>query len=251
MERTRIIQGDCIAGLDEIEPGSIDAIFTDPPYNIGVKYGNGHNDKLPLRQFQDWCLQWIMGCSKALKPGGSFWLLCSDDMADWIGPMMRDFVGPRRRRIIWQETFAQYQQKNFTCETRHLFYHVKPGAAFTWNPDAIRIPSARQAVYGDKRANSKGRVPGNVWKVPRVCGTFKARTGHPAQLPIALVERCILSTSNRGDLILDPFLGSGTTLEACARHGRDCIGFEQNPEFVEIAAARRERGLSFALSGAT
>lgn len=227
-----LICADVLDALAEIEPGSVQLVFADPPYNIGVDYGKGRSaDDLPEAEYLAWCHDWMKAVPEVLAPGGSLWVLICERWSDDYGKMLSEIM-PRRNRIIWHETFAQYASHNFTSEHRHLFYHVKPGAPHTWNIDTIRIPSARQAKYNDKRANPNGRVPGNVWRFPRVCGTFKARVDwHPAQLPVALLERAILCSSNPGDTVLDLFAGSGSMLKACQLHAREFIGIDNNPDY--------------------
>jgi site-specific DNA-methyltransferase (adenine-specific) len=134
---------------------------------------------------------------------------------------------------------------------------VKDPQAFTFNLDAIRVPSARQLVYGDKRANPKGRLPDDTWILrpqdlpqafgsdedtwyfPRVCGTFKERTGwHGCQMPEQLLGRIIRACSNRDDLVLDPFAGSGTTLAVAKKLGRQFLGFELSKQYCRQARKR-------------
>lgn len=228
----KLICADVVDALTEIEPGSVQLVFADPPYNQGKDYGNGSSaDRLPPAKYLDWCHDWMKASTDVLAPGGSLWVLISEKWADDYGKMLTAIL-PRRRRIIWHETFAQYTKHNFASEHRHLFYHAKPGAQHTWNPDAIRVPSARQTKYNDKRANPKGRVSGNVWTFPRVCGTFKARVAwHPAQLPVALLERVVLCSSNPGDTVIDLFAGSGSMLRACQLHSREFIGIDNNQNY--------------------
>ena len=132
---------------------------------------------------------------------------------------------------------------------------------FTFNADAVRVPSARQTTYADRRANPVGKLPDDTWVlrpqederffdpaddtwyVPRVCGTFKERGDHPCQMPLALLERIIRVASNPGDLVLDPFAGSGTTLAAAKKLGRDYLGIELSENYAERVRDRLERVL--------
>src|SRR5262249_47543625 len=144
----------------------------------------------------------------------------------------------------------------FTRSHAHILYYVADPKRFTFNADAVRVPSARQTTYADRRANPKGRVPDDTWVlrpqederffapetdtwyVSRVCGTFKERTGHPCQMPEALLERIVRVASNAGDLVLDPFAGSGTTLAAAKRLGRRYLGMELSGEYAERVRQR-------------
>ncbi len=242
--KTKIINADVLEGLRQLGSNSVRLIFADPPYNLGVDYGSGADaDRLPANQYLSWSDRWMEAAADVLAPGGSFWVLICERWADDFGKML-SAVLPRRQRIIWHETFGRYQQSNFTIEHRHLFYHVKPGAKHTWNHDAIRVPSARQTKYNDKRANPKGRVPGDVWEIPRVCGTFKERVDwHRTQLPEQLLERIVLCATNRGDTVLDAFAGSGSMLRVCQKHNRQFVGIDNNAEYCRKMAhsAKRRR----------
>ena len=144
-----------------------------------------------------------------------------------------------RNWIIWYYTFGVHCKHKFTRSHAHLFYFVKDPQAFTFNADAIRVKSDRQLKYNDKRANPKGKLPHDVWTFSRVCGTFKERVGwHPCQMPVGLLERIIAACSNPGDVVLDPFAGSGTTLVAAARLGRRWSGVELSQQYAARATER-------------
>lgn len=243
MPDIRIMVGDASEQLRTLPSGSAHCIFADPPYNAGIDYGAGKEaDTLSDHDYLTWCDEWIAATERVLAPGGSLWVVICERWADEFGCTLAAML-PRRQRIIWRETFCQYVQTNFSTEHRHLFYHVKPGAPHTWNPDPIRVESARQKA-GDKRGKKK-RVPGSVWTIGRLAGTHTKRgrvDWHPAQLPIELLERVILCASNPGDTVLDVFAGSGSMGVACARHGRGFIGIELNPGYAELA--RRRIGMS-------
>jgi len=110
-------------------------------------------------------------------------------------------------------------------------------------PDAIRVPSARQLKYNDKRANPKGRVPDDVWEFSRVCGTFKERRRwHPNQHPEALIERVVKFSTAPGDLVIDMFAGTGTVNRVCKRLGRPCIGIEISEFYCEQIIKEQHEG---------
>jgi site-specific DNA-methyltransferase (adenine-specific) len=178
-----------------------------------------------------------------------------------------------RNWIIWHYTFGQNCKLKFNRSHAHLFYCVGSSALgkwkvkeppFTFNRQAIAVPSARQTTYGDKRANPTGKLPDDTWYLrpqqveqegiarflgpdedtwylSRLCGTFKERVGwHPCQLPEALLERIIKVSSNEGDLVFDPFVGSGTTLAVAARLGRSWLGCELSDDYATKATQRIE-----------
>ena len=131
-------------------------------------------------------------------------------------------------------------KNKFARAHTHIFYFVNNKKNFTFNDHAVRIPSDRQLLYNDKRANPAGKMPDDVWNgYSRVCGTFKERTGwHPCQMPESLLKRIIAASSNPGDCVLDPFCGSGTTAAAACQLNRHYVGIEISPQYVENAKNR-------------
>jgi site-specific DNA-methyltransferase (adenine-specific) len=238
MTTQRIIVGDCIEGLRTLPTESVDLIVTDPPYNIGIDYGGGKKaDRRP--DYWEWCRKWIWFCDRVLKPTGSIWVISGQEHGAEIDISLQLQGLSVRNRITWHETFGVYCHRKFGRCSRPIFYAVKDAKNFTFNAAAVTVPSARQEKYGDKRANPAGKIMGDVWKINRVCGTFRERVrGVPTQLPEELVERIVRVSSNPGDTILDPFAGSGTTLAVAARLGRSGVGCELNPEYARIAEER-------------
>jgi len=234
-----IVTGDAVEVLGGWPAECVDLVFADPPFNIGYQY-DAYRDRLPPKAYLDWTEAWIDACLRALKPTGTFWIAIGDEYAAEIRVMMRERA-TLRNWVIWHYTFGQNCKKKFNRSHAHLFYFVKDPEAFTFNADdpSVRVPSDRQLKYNDKRANPKGKLPGDVWTFSRVCGTFKERVGwHPCQMPLALLERIVLACSKPGDVVLDPFAGSGTTLVAAARHGRRWVGVELSEKYARRAAKR-------------
>jgi len=176
-----------------------------------------------------------------LTDNGSFCIAISDEYAAEIKQLGTNYDLTLRNWIIWHYTFGPHQEKKFGRDKTHLLYFTKHKSNFTFNADAIRVPSLRQTKYQDKRANPKGRVPGDVWEFPRICGTFKKRTGHPAQMPEEITDRIVLACSNPGDLVLDPFAGSGSSIVSAVKHGRRAIGIELSENYAEAARKRVEK----------
>lgn len=265
IECNRIHQMDCVKGLADIEPGSVDLAFADPPFNIGYEY-DVYDDRLEADRYLDWCRQWMGGVAKALKPTGTFWLAIGDEYAAELKVIATRELGfTCRNWVIWYYTFGVHCKHKFSRSHAHLFYLVRDPKQFTFNDHSIRVPSARQLVYADNRADPKGRLPDDtwilrpqdlpegfrpgedVWYFPRVCGTFKERLGgHGCQMPEQLLGRIILASSNEGDLVLDPFGGTGTTLVVAKKLARRFIGFELSPEY----AGKIENRLSATSAGA-
>ncbi len=234
----KIICGDCIEILTKIKQPFADLIFADPPFNIGYKYDK-YNDKIERNNYIAWTKDWMKICKKVLKSHGSFYIAIGDDyaanikiIADEIGLFMRNW-------IIWHYTFGQQTKDKFARSHTHIFYFVKDKKHFTFNDFAVRVPSDRQLIYSDRRANPEGKIPDDVWQDSRVCGTFKERTGwHPCQMPEQLLMRIIAASSNPGGCVLDPFAGSATTAAAAKKLHRTYTGIEISPDYVEKANQR-------------
>ncbi len=141
--------------------------------------------------------------------------------------------------MIWHYTFGQATKYKFARSHAHLFYWVKDPKDFTFNDMTVRIPSARQTTYADKRANPAGKIPDDVWSFSRVCGTFNERVKwHPCQMPEKVLERIVAVSSDEGDLVFDPFSGSGTTCVVAARMGRKYAGTDVSGEYVSHSTRR-------------
>jgi site-specific DNA-methyltransferase (adenine-specific) len=262
IELDTLHQGDCLAGMRGMEEGSVDLAFADPPFNIGYDY-DVYDDRRGGDEYLDWCREWTREVVRVLKPAGTFWLAIGDEFAAELKVMLtREHGMTCRNWVVWYYTFGVNCKYKFSRSHAHLFYFVKDAEHYTFNDGAIRVPSARQLVYGDARANPKGRLPDDTWILrpqdlaegfgadedtwyfPRVCGTFKERAGwHGCQMPEQLLGRIIRSTSNEGDVVLDPFGGSGTTLTVAKKLKRQFLGFELSDEYAarinkRLAAAR-------------
>jgi site-specific DNA-methyltransferase (adenine-specific) len=246
-----IYEGDCIelmAGFPAPPEGGVDLVFADPPFNIGVQYDSSP-DSREHDEYVAWSEKWIRAAVRLLKRTGSLYVAIGDEYAAEIRMIGRrighgEEAGDEKKLflrnwIIWHYTFGQHQRRKFSRAHTHIFYWVCDEQEFTFNADDVRVRSARQEVYADKRANPKGRVPDDVWLFSRVCGTFKERVGrHPCQMPESLLERIILASSNPGDLVLDPFCGTGTTLAVAQKLGRNFIGIDISPKYCELARKR-------------
>lgn len=262
IELDALHQGDCLAGMRCIDDGTVDLAFADPPFNIGYDY-DVYEDRRHGDEYLDWCRDWTREVVRVLKPTGTFWLAIGDEFAAELKVMLtREHGLTCRNWVVWYYTFGVNCKYKFSRSHAHLFYFVKDAEHYTFNDGAIRVPSARQLVYGDLRAHPKGRLPDDTWILrpqdltegfrpdedtwyfPRVCGTFKERAGwHGCQMPEQLLGRIIKSTSNEGDLVFDPFGGSGTTLTVAKKLKRRFLGFELSDAYAarinkRLAAAR-------------
>jgi site-specific DNA-methyltransferase (adenine-specific) len=257
----RIVQGDCVINLEKLPEGSVDLVFADPPFNIGYDYDVYH-DKKARSDYLGWSNRWIGLVHRALSPTGTFWLAIGDEYAAELKIAAQEIGFVTRSWVIWYYTFGVNCTNKFTRSHAHLFYFVKDARQFTFRGDLLenRVPSARQLVYADRRANPRGRLPDDTWILrpqdlaqgftasedtwyfPRVAGTFHERAGfHGCQMPEQLLGRIIKLCSNEGDLVLDPFAGSATTLVVAKKLGRRCLGFELSEEYAQRGTERLQQ----------
>jgi site-specific DNA-methyltransferase (adenine-specific) len=199
------------------------------------------------------------GIRHCLKPNGTFWLAIGDEFAAELKVLAQECGFCCRSWVIWYYTFGVNCQRGFSRSHTHLFHFVLNPDDFEFNEinPQVRVKSARELVYADGRANPKGRLPDNTWIIrpqdipdsfaphhdtwffSRVAGTFRERQGfHGCQMPEQLLARIIRTSSRPGQLVVDPFSGSGTTLAVASKLGRQWIGFELSPEYVAYIGKR-------------
>ena len=239
-DMVRLYCGNALDVLNRL-PESPRLIFADPPYNIGVDYGKGvAADHLSADKYMVWCERWMRLCRNVLTSDGGLWVMINDEWAGEFSVTLTGMGLHRRSWIKWYETFGVNCQRKFNRCSRHIFHYVVDPNNFVFNIKAVSRPSDRQTKYGDKRANPDGKILDDVWTdIPRLCGTHRERIkGIPTQLPVKLLERIIGCASDPGDLVCDPFLGSGTTAVAAVSLGRRCIGIELSGEYIDCARKR-------------
>ena len=241
---TRVYIGDCRDVLANLpDRGAVDLIFADPPFNWDVPYGDWH-DGMPRAAYERFTFEWLDACIETLAPHGSLWVNIPDDTA------AETVVHLKRRGLhviswcIWHFRFGQHRGSSFIMSKVHALYFARTGAERTWNADAVLEPSDRATVYFDprtmaKESNKGMRVPLDVWYGQywgRIQGNNKERRPqHHNQIPEVYLERVIRACSNAGDLVLDPFLGSGTTGTVARALGRRSIGIEYSLVNAESA----------------
>ncbi len=237
----KIICGDCIEILGTAKAPFADLIFADPPFNIGYQYDK-YKDEVKSEKYIAWTRDWMTACLNVLKPTGSFYIAIGDDYAARVR-IIGDELGLNLRNwIIWHYTFGQQTKHKFARAHTHLFYFTRDSSDFVFNDYAVRVPSDRRLTYNDKRANPRGKLPDDVWNhYSRVCGTFKERRSwHPCQMPELLLGRIVAVSSNVGDLVLDPFSGSGTTAVVACQLGRKYAGIDISENYVANSIERIE-----------
>ncbi len=246
---TDVYVGDCREVLNTLPERSVDLIFADPPFNWDVAYG-GWNDDRPRQEYIAFTYEWLDACIRVLSDQGSFWVNIPDDTAAEI------VVHLKQRRLhminwcIWHFRFGQHRVGNFIVSKVHALYFARDREKRVWNPDPILEPSDRAAIYDDPRTRETRqpglRVPLDVWygqNWGRIQGNNRERRkAHQNQIPEVYLERVIRACSNEGQLVLDPFLGSGTTCTVARALGRRCIGIEYSSTNAASAFERIQAG---------
>ncbi len=245
---------DCIEGLQQITDNSIDLTITSPPYNIGKEYEKPiENDK-----YITWCSNWLSEIGRLTTSSGAFWLnlgyfsISEKAKAVPIPYLLWDKVPMYLiQEVVWNYGAGVAGRLFFSPRNEKFLWYVKDQENYTFNLDEIRDPDVKypnQKKNGKIKVNPLGKNPTDVWQFPKVTSgadrSSAERTPHPAQFPVAVIDRIILASSNIGDLILDPFMGSGTTAAVALRRNRSVIGFEVREDYCRIIADRIENGLS-------
>lgn len=245
---TSLFHGDCIDLMREWpEDRQVDLIFADPPFNWDRPY-DVCDDKKAAREYSGFTHQWMYGTSLVLRPGGHLWVNIPDEHCYLILKCARDLGYTMQDWCIWHYRFGQHTSSKFIRSKVHALHFIKPGGPVTWNPNAVLEPSDRASKYADPRTTHKVegtpglRVPLDVWygeNWGRVQGNNRERRHlHDNQLPELYLHRVIASCTNEGDMVLDPFLGSGTTGVVARALNRRFIGCDLSLPYVESARTR-------------
>lgn len=238
-----IMEGDCVEGMASMKAGSVSLVVADPPYNIGIDYGRHYDDSMPSDRYDAFSVDWLNEAYRVLADDGTLWLIIGHDWARQVSLRAEDVGFHLKQPLVWYESFGVNCARGYNLCSRMMYWFVKRHERFAWNPEAVNRPSDRQAKYNDRRADPDGKTWDNVWginpPIPRVPGTSNERIpDFPTQLPLSLVRPIVGAHSNPGELVIDPFSGSGTTGCACIELGRRFTGFELSPKFADLSRKR-------------
>ncbi len=238
----KIIQGDCLTLFQDIPDNSVDVTFADPPFNLKKKY-NGYKDSLEFQDYLKWCEKWISEMVRVTKPTGSILL---HNIPKWLTyyAFYLNKLADFKHWIAWDAPTAPMGK---TLQPSHygILFYAKDGKQNKFYE--IRHPHKRCRKcgyllkdYGGKKdgLHPFGPLVSDVWTEIHRIKHNKYRDEHPCQLPVHLLERLILMTTDQGDIVLDPFMGTGTTAIAAKRLGRNFIGFELDDNYVKIASSK-------------
>lgn len=230
----KIICGDAVEEMAKLPDKSVRLIVTDPPYNLNKNYGN-NQDNLEFTEYLEFSRKWLKEAHRILTDDGTIYVFMGMRYISYIYTILEQELGMTFNSwITWFYTQGIGKTKGFSPRHDDILMFTKHPKKFVFNLDDVRVP---QKFYRSVN-NMRGANPGNVWEFSHMHYCNKNRQNHPTQKPEGLYERMILSSSNVGDIVLDPFSGSGTLLRVCQQTGRCGIGIEVNPKYIKMTQER-------------
>jgi modification methylase len=248
----QVTLGDCIALMQQLPPESVDVVFADPPYNLQLRQElwrpnltqvDAVND--PWDQFDDFeaydrfTTQWLQACRRVLKPNGTLWVIGTYHNIYRVGAILQNLNFWILNDVVWIKANPMPNFRGVRMTNAHetlIWAQKERGAGYTFNHHALKQLNEGLQMRSDwyfAICSGKERLRDNGAKV------------HSTQKPLALIYRILTACTQPGDLILDPFFGTGTTGVAAKRLGRRFIGFEQDPHYVDMARKRLEKTIPF------
>lgn len=229
-----VICSDAVEGMSRLPEKSVNLIVTDPPYNLNKNYGN-NQDHLEFTEYLEFSRKWLKEAYRVLTDDGTLYVFMGMRYISYIYSILEQELGMFFNSwITWFYTQGIGKTKGFSPRHDDILMFTKHPQKFVFNLDDIRVP---QKFYRSVN-NMRGANPGNVWEFSHMHYCNKNRQKHPTQKPEGLYERMILTSSNEGDTVLDPFSGSGTLLRVCQQTNRNGIGIDINPEYIEMTHKR-------------
>ena len=234
--------------MRELPRGRFKLIVTSPPYNLGKE----HESRAPLDAWLENQERVVGECARLLHPRGSICWQVGNYVQDGeivpldtlLYPLFRRLGLRLRNRVIWHFGHGLHCSRRLSGRYETINWWTASDD-YTWNLDAIRIPSKypgkrhfKGPNAGKLSGNPKGKNPSDVWEFPNVKSNHPEKTIHPCQFPVELVERLVLSMTDAGDAVFDPYMGVGSSIIAALMHGRTACGCDVVPEYVEIARRR-------------
>lgn len=248
----RVVLGDCLTELRLLGPGTVDVVVTSPPYNIGTRY-RSYEDRRPREDYLAWLGEVGAELRRVLKPGGSFFLNVGSTNADpWmvmdVAAVFRDlFV--LQNHITWVKSlsigedtvghFKPITSSRYLNQNHEAIFHFTKDGGVRVDRLAVGVPfkdKSNIARWGHQRDR---RCAGNVWFIPyRTVKSKAQKFDHPAGFPVELPMRCLLLHGKERAVVLDPFMGTGTTLVAARRLGHTALGIDVDRQYAETAVER-------------
>ena len=248
--KNRIILGDSLNAMEFMPEASIDLMIVDPPYNLTKNYAGRTFKKRDFDEYCAWLDEWLMKSDRLLKPNASIYI-CSDWQTSIAVPLVAQKYFILRNRISWEREKGRASSKNWKNCLEDIWFFTK-GSDYVFNLDNVKMQRKVIAPYREKSGKPKDWTEENGQKVrltaPSNCWTditipfwsMPENTSHPTQKPEKLIAKLILASSNEGDLVFDPFVGSGTTAVTAKKLKRNYIGIEREKKYAALALKRLE-----------
>jgi adenine-specific DNA-methyltransferase len=243
-----LVLGDCRELLQTLPDESIDLVVSSPPYNLGKKY----ESRIALEKYVDAQRLVLAECKRVLRPSGSiFWQVGAYSEKGALIPLDIRFFPVLeslglypRNRIMWLRQHGLHARRKFSARHETILWFTKSDD-YVFNLDAVRVPQKYQGKtfhkgdrYGELSCNPDGKNPGDIWSFRNVKHNHEEQTMHPCQFPEDLIARIVLATTNEGDVVLDPYMGTATTAVVAQDFGRHFVGAELDPGYHEVALRR-------------
>ncbi len=251
-----LYEGDCLNLIKNIPDNSIDLVVTSPPYCMGKEY----DKSCEVDYFINLHEKIFPDVVRVLKPGGSLcwqigYYVNNGDVIP-LDYLIYDLLKEQKElflknRIIWHYGHGFHSSKRFSGRHEVVLWFTKGKDSYKFNLDNVRVPQKYpgKTYYKGKRkgefsGNPLGKNPADIWEIPNVNANHMEKTEHPCQFPVALIQRLVLALTNKGDIVLDPFMGSGSAGIATIVEGRRFIGFDNDKKYYKIAKKRCEESVA-------
>lgn len=243
-----LFEGDCLELLKQVPDRFVKLVVTSPPYNLGKPY----ETRLHLEEYLAQQRRVIEECARVLDNAGSICWQVGNYVNNGeivpldiiLFPIFSSLGLHLRNRIVWHFGHGLHASKRFSGRYETILWFTKSDN-YTFNLDPVRVPQKyphkkhfKGPQKGELSGNPLGKNPSDIWDIPNVKANHIEKTNHPCQFPIELIERLVLSMTNKNDWVLDPFMGVGSTAIAALIHGRKALGAEIMPEYISIAKER-------------
>lgn len=233
MNFNRLLCGHAVQEMSRLPDACIDLLIADPPYNLGKDYGN-NLDRKAWHEYEAFTRSWLAQAVRLLKPTGSIYVFMGVRFISRLFLLLEEeFELNFNGWITWHYTQGMGRKSGFSPRHEDILYFTR-SQDFIFNLDDVRVPQK----YYRERNNMAGANPGDVWTFSHVHYCSAEREAHPTQKPEALLERIIKASSQPGQVVLDPFVGSGTTCRVAQVLERVWFGIDINPEYISMSQKR-------------
>jgi site-specific DNA-methyltransferase (adenine-specific) len=246
-----VIFGDTMTAMEKLPKGFVNLLIADPPYNLKKKYGETVHYKTDREKYREFTEKWLSAAMPLLSKNAAVYICCDWESSSVIDGVLREHLYIKNR-ITWQREKGRGATRNWKNSMEDIFFATVSDENYTFNLDSVKLRRKVIAPYREESrpkdwfetADGKFRdtCPSNFWDdITIPFWSMTENTPHPAQKPEKLIAKLILASSDKGGIVFDPFLGSGTTAAAAVKLGRHFVGIEREAEYAAIAALRAEK----------